>query len=80
MSAPRTHTLTLRPFTAVAWQRGRVSNPSGEQWPVMSQLLLTNGSEREGETEKDRGKFKLLEKEGTGKVGGGGVVNDDKMP
>lgn len=46
----------------------------------MSQLLLTNGSEREGETEKDRGKFKLLEKDGTGKVVGERIVNDEEMP
>lgn len=52
MSMPHTHSLTLRPFTAVAWQRGQVSNPSGEQWPVMSQLLLTSRSERERETER----------------------------
>lgn len=59
--------LTLRPFTAVAWQRGRVSNPSREQWPVMSQLLLTSRSERERETEEEKRKFEL-EKEKRGKV------------
>lgn len=69
MSMPHTHSLTLRPFTAVAWQRGQVSNPSGEQWPVMSQLLLTSRSERERETERgeERRKFKLgKEKKGEG--------------
>lgn len=63
------HTLTPRPFTAVAWQRGRVSNPCREQWPVMSQLLLTSRSERGWETEEERRKFKL-EEEGGRKISG----------
>lgn len=43
-----------------------MSNPSEEQWPVMSQLLLTSRSERERETEEEKRKFELEKEKGEG--------------
>lgn len=62
-----------RPFAAVAWQRGRMSNPGEERWPVMSQLLLTSRSE-EREAEEERRKFELAKEKAEGRQKESGVM------